>query len=126
MHRIDRWLIEWADDVIRRAYSSELSSVNIVERLLRDPGMASDSGKDRVLFWHRNPRIASVSRAAYRLDTISQIILIIHYGYLPYEGRKFTLKDLAKNSSMTLGEISAKRRDARRKLQYEINKHKKN
>lgn len=126
MQRIDRWLIEWADDCIRRAYSSDLSSINVVEKLLRDPGMATGKSHDKVLFWHRNPRIAAVSKAMHQLDPISQIVLIVHYGFLPHEGRKFTLNDLVRNSSLTMADCRDRRRKARRKINNLCNTQKKN
>ncbi len=122
MQRIDRWLIEWAEDCIARTADSNLSPINVVEKLLRDPGMSTGKSQDKILFWHRNPRIAAVSKAMHQVDATSQVILIVHYGYLPHEGRKYTMNDLVRESSLTLSECRNKRRKARSKINKIISK----
>ena len=119
MQRVDRWLIEWAEDEIRQSNMSNLSGINVVEKLLRDPGMATGKSKDRILFFHRNPRIAAISRAINRaeIDNLTKIILIVDYGYIAKEdGKRFKINDLVRNSSLTMSECRAKKRDARRKI----------
>ena len=116
MQRIDRWLIEWADQQIAETADSGYSGVNVVEKLLRDPGVAEGKSGHKVLWWPRNRRLSKMSKAMHQIDPISKIILIVHYGYLPHEGRKYTKHDLARESSIDAERFDELRKAARKKL----------
>ena len=118
MQRVDRWLIEWAEQCIFEAlWRSELSGINVVEKLLRDPGVTTGTSGHKVLWWPKNHRISKISKAMHQIDPVSRVILIINYGFLPKEdGNKYTLSDLRRDSSLAMGEISAKKRKSRNKI----------
>lgn len=116
MQRIDRWLIEWADQQIAETADSGYSGVNVVEKLLRDPGVAEGKSGHKVLWWPRNRRLSKMSKAMHQIDPVSKIILIVHYGYLPHEGRKYTKHDLARESSIDAERFDELRKAARKKL----------
>ena len=122
MQRIDRWLIEWAESVIAESANSNLSGINTVEKLLRDPGHTTGLSGHKVLWWPKNHRVAKISKAVHQINPVDRVILIIHYGYLPHEGRKMTLRDLVRNSSLTMSEVRDRRRKARRKINNLTNK----
>lgn len=117
MRRVDRWLHDWAESVIEDANASQFPGIGAVERILKDPGIATDKTQHRVLWWPKNRRVAKVSRAAHQLTPIEIIILVIHYGFVVNDDQtRFTKKDLAKNSSISEQDFSKLRRDARRKI----------
>ena len=117
MRRVDRDLHEWADTVIEDSNGSNLSGINVVERILRDPGVATDVSQHKVLWWPKNRRVARISKAAHQLSSTEIIILVIHYGFMKNDdGTRFTRLDLEKNSSISRGSFSELRRDARRKI----------
>ena len=116
MQRIDRWLIEWAESVIKESAHSNMSGVNVVEKLLRDPGVTTGLSGHKVLWWPKNHRVSKISKAVHQINPVDRVILIIHYGYLPHEGRKMTLRDLVRNSSLTMNEVKDRRRKARSKI----------
>ena len=117
MRRVDRWLGEWAESAIRDANSSCMPGIGVVERILRDPGIATQISQHKVLWWPRNRRVAAISRAAHQLTPIERIVLIIHYGYVQNDdGTRFTKRHLEKFSSVSQKRFSKLRRDARRKI----------
>ena len=118
MKRIDALIAEWAEDVVMRSYESGFPGINVIERILRDPGIATGGSKHKVLFWHRNKRIAMVSRAMHRIDPIAQICLIVRYGgILKEDGTVYTKHDLVKESSLTLRRFNELVRSSRKQLQ---------
>jgi len=80
MNKYKHWISEWAHDLMRQADLADYgySDVNVVERLLRDPGRAPRA-ESKVLWWPRNRGIAAVSRAAHCLTNLEQTVLVIHY-----------------------------------------------
>ena len=118
MQRVDVWLQEWAEQAIFEAlWKSDLSGINVVERLLRDPGRATGNSGHKVLWWPKNHRISKVSKAMHQVEPIDRIILMIDYGFIPKDEKtKFTLNDLVKNSSLTMGDVRARKRNARQKI----------
>jgi len=117
MRRVDRWLHDWAETVIEDCNKSNLSGINTVEKLLKDPGIATDVTNHKVLWWPKNRRVARISKAAHQLTPTEIIILVIHFGFMKSDdGTRFTRLDLSKNSSISPDVFSKLRRDARRKI----------
>jgi len=110
-------LDEWCRDQVNNAYSSDFSGINVIEKILRDPGMSTDGSRDRVLYWPRSKRIARISRAMHQVDSISRVCLIVDSGHLMKEdGNSFTLNDLKKNSSLSVGDMRYRIKESKRKL----------
>ena len=110
-------LDEWCRAEVDSAYTSEYSGINVIERILRDPGVSTDHSKDRVLWWPRNKRVGRMSRIMHQIDPISRICLIVNSGCLMKDdGNSFTINDLKKCSSLSIGHIKQRIREAKRKL----------
>jgi len=126
MTRVDRWITEWCERVLIDANSSNLSPINTVEKLLKDPGVSTGNSQHKVLWWpHRKKRISKAehrraswtSKAAHQLTPIERIILIIHYGnVLNDDGTHFTKHDLAKCSSIGVRKYGNIQKEAKRKF----------
>ena len=120
--RIDGLLSEWAEDIVLNAHKSGFSGINVVEKILRDPGISTGGSRHKAHWWPRNKRIAMMSRAMHNIGHVSQIVLIIHYGrILKEDGTVFTKHDLAKTSSIGLRRFNEIRRKAVTKLQVITN-----
>ena len=126
MTRVDRWITEWCERTLEDCNESGLSGINTVEKLLRDPGVATGQGGHKVLAWpHRKKRISKAehrraswtSKAAHQLTPIERIILIIHYGHvLNDDGTRFTKFDLAKFSSVGVADYDRIRKKSKTKF----------
>ncbi len=124
MRRVDRWLTDWADSVIADVNVSNYPGINGVERILKDPGVATDTSRHKVLWWPRNRRVAKVSKAAHQLNSIEIIVLIIHYGYVLNDDQtRFTKKDLAQNSSISVPRYLDIKKAARAKISRILNSY---
>jgi len=107
-------LDEWCRDQVNNAYSSDFSGINVIEKILRDPGMSTDGSRDRVLYWPRSKRIARISRAMHQVDPISQVVLIVASGHIINEdGTVFSKHMLAKRSSLTVRRFNELRKKAK-------------
>jgi hypothetical protein len=114
---VDRWGIEWAESCISDAYKSNYSGINVVERILRDPGITTDLSQHKVLWWPKSWRVGRVSKAVHQLTPLERIVLIIHWGHvLSDDGTRFTKKELAQNSSISVSRYHDIKRTARAKL----------
>jgi hypothetical protein len=114
--RIDSWLYEWAEQECKDIHESGISSINVVERLLRDPG-GTQIAEHKVLWWPKNRRVARVSKASHQLTPLERIVLIIDYGNIRREDQKrFTLKDLARYSSVSVRRSRVIKKAAKAKL----------
>lgn len=112
--KIDGLIAEWAEDVVNNCHKSGFSGINVVEKILRDPGISTSGAKHKILWWPRNRRIAKMSRAMHQIDDISQVCLIVKYGGMVKEdGSVFKEKDLIQNSTLTTREFRERIRSAR-------------
>ena len=115
--KLDGEICEWAKDVINSSSSSGFSGINIIEKILRDPGFSTGGSRHRVHWWPRNKTIAKMSRAMHQIDPISQVCLVVDSGNLVKEdGNIFTLHDLKKSSSLSMAFIKETIRESKRKL----------
>ncbi len=107
----------WAHDMVRSLARSGFSGINTVEKLLRDPGRATDTSPHRILWWPRNQAVSRISRMMHQIDPVSQICLIVNSGWLLNgDGTIFGVLHLKRYSSLSVREIRERVRDARRKL----------
>ena len=117
MNKLDADITEWAEDMVNNCRKSEYSGINIVEKILRDPGITTQGSRHRVLWWPRNKRIARMSSAMYQIDIISRVCLIVQYGKMVEDdGTVFTKYNLAKNSSIGVRRYNKIVKKARTKL----------
>lgn len=117
MRRVDRWLGDWAEAAMADSLASNFSGISVIERILRDPGIATGLNQHRVLWWPKNRRVAKVSRAAHQLSPIERIVLIVHYGFVKNDdGTRFTKKELAQNSSISVPRYHEIKKSARQKI----------
>ena len=115
--RLDADIQEWAQSIVVDADRSGLSGINVVERILRNPGMATDTSPHRVHWWPKNRRIAKMSRAMHVLSKSEQIVLIIDSKEIFCDnGKVFTKYDLAKYSSVSVRKYHEYRNQAKKKL----------
>ena len=99
--KVDSMIAEYVETLVRDIHRSGYAGINAVERIIRDPGIATDRSQHRILWWPKNRRCAKVSKAFHQIDVISRVVLIIHYkGVITDDGKVFTKHDLAKNSSI--------------------------
>lgn len=112
--RLDADIQEWAQSIVVDADRSGLSGINVVERILKDPGRSTDTSPHRVHWWPKNRRIAKVSQLMHRIDKTSQICLIIDAGVIFHDdGKVFKPKDLKNCSSLSVTDIRGRIRAAK-------------
>jgi len=85
VRKIDVLLTEYAEDVVNSMTDTGFSGINIIEKILRDPGISTQGSKHRVLYWHRNKRIAKMSKAMHHVSQRGQLCLIVKYGRIVKE-----------------------------------------
>lgn len=116
-NRLDGLIAEWAEDVVNRCHLSGYYGINVVEKILRDPGRSTKGSQHRVLWWPRNKRTAKISKLMHQIDVVSQICLIVaHGGLLKDDGNVFTKHDLAKSSSVNVRRFNGLVKNAKSKL----------
>ena len=114
-NKLDRWLKRWADSVLSDLSRSGFSGINVVEKILKDPGISTKGARHRILWWPRSVAIAEVSRAMHQVSPIEQACLVIRHGRpVKPDGRIFDELELSKNSSMTVAEIKQSAKDGRK------------
>lgn len=95
--KLDFWLKEWAQDVVRNMDRSGFSGINVIEKILRDPGVATGGSKHRVLWWPRNRRLAKIYRAMHRIPQRDQVCLVVEYGGIVKEdGNLYTKQEFSR------------------------------
>ena len=119
--RIDSMIDEWARDFVYGIHRSGFSGINVVERLLKDPGISTRSPGHAVLWWPKTKRIAKMSRAMHQIDSISQICLIVNCNCVLNEDNTiFNEYDLARKSSLVVGDIRRRITCAKRELKQAL------
>ncbi len=98
MKKIDSLLTEWARDCVRTAHQSGFSGINIIEKILHDPGISTRGSRHRIHWWPSNKRIAEVSRAMHQVSQRGQLCLIVEYGKVvkPQDGQILTKEEFSK------------------------------
>lgn len=89
MKQIDFDLTLWAEDVVNKMHRSGFSGINIIEKILKDPGISTSGTRHRVLWWPRSKRIAKMSRAMHQVSQRGQLCLMVEYGRIvkPHDGQ---------------------------------------
>ena len=96
----------------------ETNGINTVERILKDPGIASKTSGHKVLWWPpRSRRKWAMIRAMHQISNIEQIVLVVDQKMIRREdGKVFTKYDLARTSSLDVRRFNQFRKEAKRKL----------
>ena len=118
--RLDADIQEWAQSIVVDADRSGLSGINVVERILKDPGRSTDTSPHRVHWWPKNRRIAKMSRAMHIISNIEQVVLIVDSKEIFCDdGKVFTKYDLARHPlyrSVSVRKYHEYRNQAKKKL----------
>jgi len=116
--KIDSLLKEWAYDQVRTLHRSGYSGINIIEKILKDPGIATRGSKHRVLWWPKNKRLAKVSRAMHRISQRGQVCLVVEYGEIvkPDDGQILTKQEFSRFLGISSRKFDEEVRNAKNKL----------
>ncbi len=116
--KLDADIEEWAASVVYDLRKSGFSGINVVERILKDPGISTNGCAHRVLWWPpRSRRKWKVIRAMHQIDSISQMCLVVDASCILNEDNTiFTRHDLAKNSSIEVRRFNEIKKKAKSKL----------
>ena len=80
MRSLDSLLVEYCENIINTMHRSGFTGINVIEKLLHDPGISTQGSQHRVLFWHKNRRFARMSRAWAQIPAEEQLCLVVEYG----------------------------------------------
>jgi len=116
--KTDSMIAEYVEDFMRNLHRSNYSGINVVEKILRDPGFSTGKSQHRVLWWPKNRRVAKVSKAMHQVGKLAQVILIIHYKGIIDDGVVFTKHDLAKYSSVEVRRFNNIRKKSKNKINH--------
>ena len=126
MSKLDSDLKEWAEHLVDNFHKSGFSGINVVERLLRDPGRGTKGSLHRILWWPRNDSMYRIGKAMHQVSKTGQICLAIKYGrMLANDGSIYTEKNLAKDSSIDLRTFEKECKKAKNKLRAILRDYKK-
>ena len=94
--KLDYLLQEWAQGCVTDMGKSGYSGINIIEKILRDPGISTKGSRHRVLWWPRNRKMARMSKAMHQIPKRRQVCLIVEYGGIVNDdnGQLLTKKDI--------------------------------
>jgi len=115
--RIDSMISDYIVEYVKLVHGTSFSGINVVNKLLKDPGFSTEGSQHRVLWWPKNHRIAQISKAFHVLSPKEVAIMAIYYkGVINDDGSTFTKEDLAKNSTIGLRRFGEIHRNAKRKV----------
>ena len=97
-NKIDADLTVWAREKVSTLHRSGYSGINIIEKILRDPGIATGGSRHRILWWPRSKRLAKMSRAMHRVSQRGQVCLVVEYGEIvkPNNGQILTKQEFSR------------------------------
>jgi hypothetical protein len=117
LDRVRSWIAEWVIDTSERVHDSDYYGINVVERIIRDPGISQNKLNHWILWWPRNRRTYLVGKAMHQIPVVHQICLLVHYGGVrKADGSEYTKHDLVKDSSLTLRKFGDFVRSAEKSL----------
>ena len=82
MRNLESDLVVWAEDRVNTAHRCGYSGINIIEKILKDPGISTQGTRHRIHWWPKSRRIYKIGRAMHQISAIDQVCLIIKYGRL--------------------------------------------
>ena len=119
MDKLDPLLKRWAENSISEAYKSGYSGINIIDKILHDPGISTQGSRHRIHWWPR-PKLAKIEKAMHQIPAMAQMCLIIEYGRLidPKNGQIVTDQDFCKYEHMKMSKYREYILKAKRKLDH--------
>jgi hypothetical protein len=113
---LDDSIREWADDQVKLMLGG-YSGINAVERILRDPGIASQISQHKILWWPKTRRIARISRASHHLRPIDRIVLMVDAGVvMNKEGKPLEPKEFCEETKGSVRKYGAYVKRAKQRL----------
>ena len=110
-------IADWVFEVSMNVHKSEYYGINVIERVLRDPGIAKYKRRHWIFWWPRSRRVALVEKAMHQIPVIQQICLLVQYrGVIREDGNVYTKHDLALDSSVTVREFNRYRKESENKI----------
>jgi len=110
--KLDYDLRDWARQVVRDMNKSCHPSINPVERILRDPGIATRGARHRALWWpiwypdRRYNRNTRLRKAICQLPSRYRICLVVKYGGLLNDDKSLlTKRDLCAFCALKQGDF---------------------
>jgi len=80
LRNLESLLTEYFKHVIDTMHKSGFTGINVIEKLLHDPGISTQGSLHRVLFWHKNRRFARMSKALAQIPEEQHECLAVEYG----------------------------------------------
>ena len=80
MNKIDFDLMLWAEDQVNTMHRSGFHGMNIIYKILKDPGISTGGSRHRILWWPKSKRIARMSKAMHQVSQRGQLCLLVEYG----------------------------------------------
>ena len=124
--KLDDLLKEWAYDRGRTMHRPGYSGINILEKLLRAPGIATRGSRHRILYWPRSKRLGKMERAMHRISQRGQCCLIVQYGDIvkPEDGQILTKQEFSRFLGISVNKFDKNITDSRNTLINIKNKYK--
>ena len=119
MRNLEFRLVEYCEDFVNTMHKSGFTGINVVEKLLHDPGISTQGSQHRVLWWPKNKRIAEMSRAFHYVIPLARACLIVEYGkILKDDGWILTKKEFCANSEYSCALFDVYIKHAKKQLRY--------
>ena len=118
--KLDRWLVEYCEDIVNTLHRSGYSGINIIEKILKDPGISTGGSRDRILWWPKNDRMAKMSKAFHQISGYSRLCLVVEYGrmVLPENGQILTKEMFCRKLGKSCAFFDVCVKQAKTKLRY--------
>ena len=119
MRNLDFLLVEYCEHLVNVMDRSGFSGVNIIEKILKDPGISTLGSKHRILWWPKNKRIAMMSRAFHHVIPRARVCLVVEYGkVLKEDGWILTKKEFCADSGSSCALFDSYVKVAKKQLRY--------
>ncbi len=126
MRNLDSLLVEYCEHLVNVMDRSGFSGINIIEKILKDPGISTLGSKHRVLWWPKNKRIAKMSRAFHYVIPMARVCLVVEYGRaLKEDGWILTKKEFCADAELSCALFDSYVKVAKKQLRYILKTYKK-
>ena len=126
MRNLDSLLVEYCEHLVNVMDRSGFSGINIIEKILKDPGISTLGSKHRALWWPKNKRIAEMSRAFHYVMPNARVCLVVEYGrVLKEDGWILTKKEFCADQGSSCALFDSYVKVAKKQLRYILRVYKK-